>query len=125
MRVSEMLKPNEIMCTDMPWATAWYGKRASILLPKTLDDYYEINDYRKYISGLYITTLTKDRPFVSALLEGSEKTWLPIAMGRLPQDFPLKQGFALNKQDQLFLTDSVRWGTEQVRSAAAGDQKKK
>lgn len=123
MRVSELLKPNEVMCTDMPWATAWYGKRISILLPKTLDDYYEINDYRKYISGLYITTLTKDRPFVSSLLEGSEKTWLPVAMGRLPQDFPLKQGFALNKQDQIFLTDSVRWNADQVQQKpVAGDQ---
>ena len=128
MRVSELLKPNEVMCTDMPWATAWYGKRVSILLPKTLDDYYEINDYRKYISGLYITTLTKDRPFVSELLEGSEKTWLPITMGRLPQNFPLKQGFALNKQDQLFLTDTVRWGADQVQknpAAAGGEQKTK
>jgi hypothetical protein len=116
MRVSELLKPTEVMCTDMPWATAWYGKRVSILMPKTLDDYYEINDYRKYISGLYVTTLTKDRPFVSSLLEGSEKTWFPVMMGRLPPDFPLKQGFALNKQDQLFLTDSVRWGAEQVQA---------
>lgn len=120
MRVSELLKPNEVMCTDMPWATAWYGKRISILLPKTLDDYYEINDYRKYISGLYITTLTKDRPFISSLLEGSEKTWFPITMGRLPPNFPLKQGFALNKQDQLFLTDTVRWGADQVQKPAEG-----
>jgi len=119
MRVSELLKPSEVMCTDMPWATAWYGKRTSILVPKTLDDYYEINDYRKYISGLYFTTLSKDRPFVSSLIEGSEKTWFPIMMGQLPKDFPLKQGFALNKQDQLFLTDSVRWGADQVQPAAA------
>jgi len=120
MRVSEMLKPNEVMCTDMPWATAWYGKRVSILMPKTLDDYYEINDYRKYISGLYITTLTKDRPFLSSLIEGSEKTWFPVVMGRLPKDFPLRQGFGLNKQDQIFLTDSVRWGADQVTKGGAG-----
>jgi 4-amino-4-deoxy-L-arabinose transferase-like glycosyltransferase len=119
MRVSELLKPNEVMCTDMPWATAWYGKRLSILLPQSIDDYYEINDYRKYISGLYITTLTKDRPFVSSLLEGSEKTWFPVTMGRMPKDFPLKQGFALNKQDQLFLTDSVRWNPDQVQQKSA------
>lgn len=119
MRVSELLKPTEVMCSDMPWATAWYGKRTSILLPATVDDYYEINDYRKYISGLYITTLTKDRPFVSSLLEGPEKSWLPIAMGQLPKDFPLKHGFALNKQDQLFLSDSVRWAAAETTPAAA------
>lgn len=114
MRVCELLKPNEIICTDMPWATAWYGNRTSILLPATLDDYYQINDYRKYISGLYFTTLTKDRPFVSDLVNGSEKTWFPITMGQLPEDLPLKHGFQLNKNDQLFLTDSIRWGTDEV-----------
>lgn len=122
MRVSELLKPTEVMCTDMPWATAWYGKRVSILLPKTLDDYYEINDYRRYISGLYFTTLTKDKPFISGLLEGTEKTWFPITAGRLPQDFPLKQGFALNKQDQLFLTDVARWAPDQVQQQGAEEE---
>ena len=91
-------------------------------MPATLDDYYEINDYGKYISGLYITTLTKDRPFISSLLEGSEKTWMPIAMGQLPKDFPLRQGFALNKRDQIFLTDTVRWGADQVKKGASTDE---
>lgn len=125
MRVSELLKPAEVMCTDMPWATAWYGNRTSILMPARLEDYYEINDYRKYISGLYITTLTKDRPFVSSLLEGSEKTWMPIAMGQIPKDFPLRQGFALNKQDQIFLTDSIRWSADQVQKVKGGEPAQK
>ncbi len=119
MRVSELLEPNEIICSDMPWATAWYGKQTSILLPQTLDDYYEINDYRKYISGLYITTLTRDRPFLSSLLEGPEKTWFPIIKGQIPKDFPLKYGFPINGQDQTFITDRVRWtsgGTKKKRA---------
>jgi 4-amino-4-deoxy-L-arabinose transferase-like glycosyltransferase len=122
MRVCELLKPSELICTDMPWATAWYGNRTSILLPSTLDDYYEINDYRKYISGLYITTLTKDRPFVSELVDGSEKDWFPITMGRLPEQLPLKQGFQLNKNDQIFLTDSVRWGGGGSSSPAEAEE---
>ncbi|MCU0857010.1 MAG: glycosyltransferase family 39 protein [Pontiellaceae bacterium] len=118
MKVSELLKPSEVMCTDMPWATAWYGDRVSVLLPKTLDDYYELNDYRKYMSGLYITTLTKDRPFVSSLIDGPDKTWFPVIMGRLTDDFPLKHGFSLNKQDQIFLSDSVRWSSDAVQAPA-------
>jgi hypothetical protein len=118
MRVSELLKPTEIMCSDMPWATAWYGKRVSILLPQTLDDFYDITDFQgKYISGLYLTTLTKDKPFVSSLFSGSEKSWFPITMGQLPKDFPLRQGFQLNENDQLFLTDSIRWGAGTVQSS--------
>lgn len=119
MKVCELLNPTEVICTDMPWATAWYGNRTSILLPSTLDEYYEINDYRKYISGLYFTTITKNKPFVSDLLDGPEKTWFPIMMGKLPPDLPLKHGFQLNKNDQLFLTDSVRWGGDSSVSGGA------
>ena len=121
MKVSELLKPTEVICTDMPWATAWYGNRTSILMPTTLEGYYEINDYRKYISGLYITTITKNRPFVSDLLDGSEKTWFPITMGQLPNDLPLRHGFQLNKNDQLFLTDSIRWGAGEVGKKPQGE----
>lgn len=110
-RVGEMLNPREVMCTDMPWATAWYSDRVSILLPKDLDQFYEINDYKQYISGMYFTTITKDKPFVSQLLDGPEKSWLPILSGRPPPDFPLKEGVGLNRQDQIFLSDRDRWST--------------
>jgi len=108
-QVTEWLNPTEVMCTDMPWATAWYGNRVSILLPQTLDDFYEINDYEHYISGLYITTLTKNKPFVRSLLDGPDKSWLPIMSGHYPPDFPLKKGVALNRQDQIFISDRQRW----------------
>ncbi len=108
-QVSTMLTEREVMCTDMPWATAWYGDRVSILLPKNVDDFYEINDEKQYISGMYITTITKNKPFVRQLLDGPEKSWLPIISGRTPPDFPLKQGVALNRQDQIFLSDRDRW----------------
>jgi len=112
-QVSTMLTPREVMCTDMPWATAWYGNRVSVLLPKDLDDFYEINDYKQYISGIYITALTKNRPFAKDLLTGSEKPWLPLMSGRPPVDFPLKQAISLNarSQDQVFISDRDRWSS--------------
>jgi hypothetical protein len=110
-QVSEMLNEREVMCTDMPWATAWYGDRVSILLPRDIEDFYEINDYRQYISGMYITTITKNKPFVRQLLDGPERSWLPVLSGRPPPDFPLKQGVSLNRQDQIFLSDRNRWAT--------------
>lgn len=109
MTVSNLLEPNEFMCTDMPWATAWYGNRNSVLLPNTLDEFYEINDYYKRISGLYFTTLTRDKPYARGLLTGPDRTWFPVLEGRIPADFPLTQGFPLNNMDQLFLTDRIRW----------------
>ena len=119
-KVSDMLTPREAMCTDMPWATAWYGDRVSILLPKDIEQFYYVNDYRQYISGLYITTLTKNKPFVRELLDGPEQSWLPIMSGRTPPDFPLKQGVSLIENDQIFYSDRNRWSTEtdQGRSQA-------
>ena len=108
-KVAEMLNSREVLCTDMPWATAWYGDRVSILLPKDLDQFYEINDYKQYVSGMYFTTITKNKPFVKQLLDGPEKSWLPIMSGRTPPDFPLKEGVSLNRQDQIFLSDRDRW----------------
>jgi len=108
--VSKMLAPDEMMCTDMPWATAWYGDKTSLLLPATLDQFYEINDYHRRVYGLYFTTLSRNKPYVSGLVTGPEKSWFPILEGRIPTDFPLNQGFPLNGLDQLFLTDRVRWG---------------
>ncbi len=109
MHVSKTLNVDELMCTDMPWATAWYGRRNSLLLPATIDDFYEINDYNKRISGLYFTTITRNKAYVRDLLTGPERSWFPLLEGRIPSDFPLTQGFPLNNMDQLFLTDRVRW----------------
>ena len=107
--VCRMLTPDELLCTDMPWATAWYGQRNSLLLPATLDEFYEINDYTKRVSGIYFTTITRDREYVRTLLTGPYRSWFPIMEGRIPSDFPLTQGFPLNNFDQLFLTDRQRW----------------
>jgi len=107
--VCDMLEPDEMICTDMPWATAWYGNRNSLEIPATLNEFYTINDYTKRISGLYLTTVSRDQPYVSGLLTGPYRSWFPVMGGRLPPDFPLTQGFPLKELDQLFLTDRKRW----------------
>lgn len=107
--VSKMLNEDELMCSDMSWATAWYGDRNSLLLPSTLDEFYEINDVMKRVSGLYFTTITRDRGFARSLATGPYRTWFPLLEGRVPSDFPLNKGFPLSNLDQLFLTDRERW----------------
>lgn len=107
--ICKLLLPTEMICSDMPWATAWYGRRNSLLIPSNINEFYEINDYTKRISGMYFTTITRDKPYVSELMTGSYKTWFPILEGRIPSDFPLTQGFPIGDMDQLFLTDRRRW----------------
>jgi len=112
--VTKLLGGDEFLCTDMPWATAWYGNRNSIELPVTLEEFYDINDYHQRINGLYFTTLTRNKPYIRGLVSGPYRSWFPILEGRIPADFPLTQGFPLgppdSNLDQLFLTDRKRWG---------------
>jgi hypothetical protein len=61
------LNDKELLMTDIPWATAWYGGQQSVwwslkLRNKPTDrwknDFHEINDYVKRVSGLYLSTKT-------------------------------------------------------------------
>ncbi|AKJ63452.1 ArnT family glycosyltransferase [Kiritimatiella glycovorans] len=107
-RLCGWMQPQEVICTDMPWATAWYGNRVSVLLPEDVNQYYEINDYRRNMNALYFTTITKNKGFARELIR-KEQSWLPLMNGRTPEGFPLQEGFNLNKHDQMFLTDYPRW----------------
>jgi MFS family permease len=107
--VTQMLSDDELLCTDMPWATAWYGNRSSVLLPASVEEFYKINDLQKRISGIYFTTLTRNLPYVRTLETGPYSTWFPIFRERVPVDFPLTEAFFISNRDQLFLTDRPRW----------------
>jgi len=109
--VANMLEPQEWLCTDIPQAAAWYGHRTSVKLPLRLDDFYRIHDRVHRFHGLYLTSVTADRAYVSDLVLGAEKDWYPILNRRVPADFPLAQGVSLppGTTEQLFLTDRVRW----------------
>jgi 4-amino-4-deoxy-L-arabinose transferase-like glycosyltransferase len=44
--LGEWYGKDEAIATDMPWATAWYAQRKSLLLPKTVKDFNRISDFR-------------------------------------------------------------------------------
>jgi len=106
--LSKTLSEREIICSDIPWATAWYGDRTSILLPKTPNEFIDINDNKRNISALYITSITHDQPFASHLRTGFEKEWFPIIIGQIPHDFPLDKFFQISN-NQIFISDRKRW----------------
>ena len=114
-----LLEEEEVICTDMPWATAWYGNRTSILLPRDVDTFFVINDDHATVDALYFTLLTRDRPFVSDLLVGSEASWFPLQMGQLPEGFPRMEGMPIAEKDQLLLArpEVLKRGAE--RAAAS------
>lgn len=104
----------ELMCTDMPWATAWYGGQLSLYLPLNVDQFFEIHDRLQPISGLYLTMLSRNKPYQSELIRGNYQSWKPIMdLNPLPRGFPLKAGFPIRGGESVILADYNRWASGQ------------
>jgi hypothetical protein len=104
---------DEILCTDMPWATAWYGGRTSLLLPKTTADVQTLRAAGLPLAGIYLTPETSNLPYALTLASGANREWLALVNGRVPADFPFQHGlsFPPGSHDQIFLSDRARWQT--------------
>lgn len=61
---ANMVKPNEAIVTDIPWAVAWYGNRAAIWLPKDQGQLDTLRDNGKLrgqpVTGLLLSRYTLD-----------------------------------------------------------------
>lgn len=117
--VSEWMKEDELVMSDMPWAVAWYGNRKCVWT--TLDaglsspsDFFAIHDYITPVKLLYLTPITLDTKFVSELLKGTEGAWSRFALEgmvrtNVPAGFPLRHSPRGYLPDFLILTDRKRW----------------
>ncbi len=103
--VAGMMDDNEILSTDIPWATAWYGRQTSLLLPAKVSDLTAINDFGWKCSGIYLADKSTDGKYPE------DASWQALRQKEVPEDFPLTDGINLppNTRDQLFLTDRIRW----------------
>ena len=100
----------ELFCTDMPWATAWYGGQTSLLLPSNVEHFFLIHDTVQPVNGLYLTLLSRDRKYHSSLIKGNDRTWKPIMdLNPLPRGWPLRAGFPIRGGDSVVLADRNRW----------------
>lgn len=117
-QVSNWMKKNELMMSDIPWAVAWYGNRQCIWT--TLDaqrQFFDVHDYLKPVGALYLTPQTMDSRFLTQWVRAGEHSWgsfiLESMLRReIPPSFPLRvapKGFL---PEQLFLTNWDRWKAE-------------
>lgn len=118
---SQWMAEKELIMTDMPWATAWYGNRPSLWL--TLDagaersgDFFRVNDFMKAVNALYLSPVSTDVRFLTEILKSQDHAWSRFAAdalrGNLPSGFPLKNSSRVFFPDQIFLSDRVRWKPE-------------
>jgi hypothetical protein len=109
--VSGLLEPGELLCTDIPWATAWYGDRTSLLLPSSVDEMMKIQRSGRNISGVYLTTETSRIAGARGASDAAAQSWLPMFDGKVPAEVPFTHALRLppGSRDQIFLTDRQRW----------------
>ncbi|MBA4147919.1 MAG: glycosyltransferase family 39 protein [Verrucomicrobia bacterium] len=116
--ISQYLKSNELMMSDIPAAVAWYGDRPCTILTLTYKTgFLQLNDDFKTINALYISPRTLNQPFLLQMyrpLLKKDESWERFALeslsrGEIPGDFPLKHARADLLPDHLFLADWERW----------------
>jgi len=107
-------KENEVIATDMPWAVAWYADRKSLWLPKTIQDFITLNDYKSLkgsIIGLYLTPVSGNRAFLSDIVKGEYSEWAPFILRNVTaREFPLKVSTVMPIDNEcIFYADRDRW----------------
>jgi hypothetical protein len=112
--LEKLYKPDEAICSDMPWAVAWYANRKSLLLPESPKTMIEISDYEvlgQPIRGLFLTPVTGNLPLMSDIILGDYKPWAgPIL--RQPQmvkGFPFRAVTGTMEGQVVLYADHDRW----------------
>jgi 4-amino-4-deoxy-L-arabinose transferase-like glycosyltransferase len=115
-QVAYYLNEREMLMSDVPWAVGWYGERQSVWLTRNWrTEFFEISDYQKVVNGLYISTRTTDRKFLSSWFAGENQGWgtfmlQTFAAREVPSGFPLKHSpEGLFANGELLLMDRDRW----------------
>jgi len=119
-RAAGWMKENELTMSDVPWAMAWYGNRQCVwLTDDAQDSFFEINDYLKPISGLYLTMDTLNGRLLTDGFRSGKNSWgnfvvNALAKSQIPPGFPLRHAPSGSAaiESGMFLTDLDRWKIE-------------
>jgi hypothetical protein len=113
-KVSDWMRPDELMMSDIPWAVAWYGDHQCVWTTANSQyEFFQFNDYVKDVRGLYLTLNTLDQKLFTECLQGGVDSWgnfvlKTVAANQIPPQFPLKVA-PYGLLSGLFLTDRQRW----------------
>ena len=120
---------DEVICSDMPWAVAWYAQRYSLLLPDTMKTFNNLHDYgvtKQPIQGLYLTPVTANDRFMADIVKGRNRDWSSLYLawagmfkGQKPQltGFPLGAVTPLPIEGEcIIFADRDRWSQQRNTS---------
>ena len=83
---AQWLPRDEVLLTDIPWATAWYGQQPSLLWPKSVED---AEAYLASLGGIYLADSAIQLP-------GTDPGWIYMRQeGVVPESLPFRTGLFL------------------------------
>ena len=112
--LNDWMKPEEITCSDMPWAIAWYADRRSLWLPETIRVFTDFGDYNVLggpVNALYLTPVSGTDNKLRDIVKGEYKDWSAVIQRTQQlETFPLKWNtVALGLDNEcIFLSDRDR-----------------
>ncbi len=88
-RFSQWIDSREAMASDIPWATAWYAGRVSLLLPESIEQFELIHGERLLgapIVAIYLTPYSSDRRAYADIVNGTYREWARFVLREVKQD---------------------------------------
>jgi hypothetical protein len=116
-RFSGWIGPQEVIVADIPWATAWYSARPSLLLPRNMGQFDLIHSERLLdapLVALYLTPFSGDRSTYKNIVNGRYRDWARFVLREVrPEDLRgwiLTTAVALPLDgDAIIYADRPRW----------------
>lgn len=104
------INEDEVICADIPWATAWYYDRTSLWLPYTKKGYNEFTDFNYLITNMLLTPYSQRGSYYKDIEVGEYKEWASLITRTSVKDAPLPVQTQLPPRGEyLFMTNSKRW----------------
>ena len=116
-RFSQWVQPGEAIAADIPWATAWYAGRTSLLLPENIAQFELIHTeglLRAPLVGIYLTPFSGDQPTYETIIQGRYHEWARFVLREVDDDdltgwmLPSAVNLPIEGQS-IFYADRPRW----------------
>jgi hypothetical protein len=116
-RFSQWIDAREAMASDIPWATAWYAGRVSLLLPESIEQFELIHSERLLgapIVAIYLTPYSGNRRTYADIVNGNYREWARFVLREIKQDeirdWIIRAAVSLPVDGEaIMFADRVRW----------------
>jgi hypothetical protein len=116
-RFRQWIDAREAMASDIPWATAWYAGRVSLLLPESIEQFELIHSERLLgapIVAIYLTPYSGDRRTYADIVNGRYREWARFVLREVKKDeirdWIISAAVSLPVDgESIMFADRVRW----------------